>query len=170
MGYKSANSTPTPIPHPSVVPFPTSTAPGVPVTPAPTTTATTRKIPLRRSDPAGELGTETAYRLEEEAEVYGDVIAEYLAEDEMMCVQHFDLPASPMACICWIGPLESAGVYGSGLHRMKRITILGGSAEEAALSLMAVWRAELSAAGERESCGPEQMSISYDGGVFRPRP
>jgi hypothetical protein len=98
------------------------------------------------------------------------VIAEHLAEDEMMCVQHFDLPDSPIACICWIGPLESAGVYGGGLHGMKRITIQGGSAEEAALSLMEAWRAELSAAGERESCGPEQMSISYDGGVFRPKP
>ena len=61
------------------------------------------------------------------------MIADHLGEDEMMCVQHFNLP--PTECICWVGPLENAGVTGTGIRAMRRVIILEGSVEEAALAV-----------------------------------
>lgn len=85
-----------------------------------------------------------------------------------MCVQHFDL--IPTQCICWMGPLEKAGVKGAGTRGMRRIIILNGSAEEAALALIEDWDTDLRAAGERKPCTPEHLTVSYDGGLFRPEP
>jgi hypothetical protein len=86
----------------------------------------------------------------------------------MMCVRHLDL--SPVRCTCWIGPLEDAGVRGGGLLGMRRIVILSGSAEEAALALMEDWNADEGSAAEREACTGDRLSIAYDGGVFKPVP
>jgi len=108
------------------------------------------------------------YRLVEEGEVLGDVVADHLDGNEMMCVQHFDL--SPVRCICWIGPLENAGVRGGGLLGMRRIVILGGSAEEAALALIEDWSADIRDTGGRDPCATDHLAISYDGGVFKPEP
>jgi len=108
------------------------------------------------------------YRLVEEREVLGDVVADHLSEDEMMCVQHFDL--SPARCVCWMGPLENAGVRGGGLLGMRRIVILGGSAEEAALALIEDWSADIRDTGGREPCSTDHLAISYYGGVFKPEP
>ena len=53
---------------------------------------------------------------------------------------------------------------------MRRIVILSGSAEEAALALIKEWGVELRAAGRREPCTAEHLTVSYDGGLFRPEP
>lgn len=150
-------------------PFPTSTAsgPGIALTSTPTATNVPGRVPLRRSDSAiaaneGQL----LYQLVEEKEMRGDVIVDSLSVEEMMCVQHFDL--TPTRCICWIGPLEKAGVSGAGIRGMRRIIILGGSAEEVALALIGDWGADLRAAGDREPCTPEHLTVSYDGGLFKP--
>ena len=113
-------------------------------------------------------GGEALYHLVVEKEVWGDVVADRLREDEMMCVQQFDL--SPTRCVCWIGPLENAGVTGGGLHGMRRIVIASGSAEEAALALIKDWAAETRDASAREPCSAQHLTVSYDGGVFRPGP
>lgn len=171
-GADVPSPTPFAMPYPPVEPLPTpaSTAPQVPLLPTPSPTP--RKIPLRRSDSNGaQAADETlVYWMEEAVEHRGDFIADHLDEDEMMCIQHFDRPPTPTTCVCWIGPLEKAGVSGDGLYGMRRITIFSGSAEEAAVSLMEEWRAELEAAGESETCGGEHVSISYDGGLFQPGP
>ena len=160
------------ISYPSLAPFPTPSATAPPVPLSPTPLPTPRKIPLRRSDSDGAQGAEeaSAYRLEEDVVIRGGVSAESLRENEMMCVQHLDQPPTITRCICWIGPLENAGVSGSGLYGMRRITILSGSVEEAAISLMEDWRSELSAASDREPCRGEEMSVSFGGGVFQPEP
>jgi len=155
---------------PDARPFPTST-PSVPlIASTPTPTTTPRRIPLRRSDSdtTGGTGGQSLYRLVAQKEIRGDVIADRLGEDEMMCVQHFGL--SPAQCICWIGPLENAGVRGGGLHGMRRIVILSGSAEEAALALIEDWGADLRATGGREPCSTAHLTVSYDGGLFGPEP
>lgn len=168
-GTPTLPPTPTVLP-PHVRPFPTST-PSVPML-ASTSTPTTmpRRIPLRRSDSntTGGKGEKSPYHLVEEEEIWGDVVADSLGEDEMMCVQHFDL--SPTQCICWIGPLENAGVIGGGFRGMRRIVILSGSAEEAALTLIEDWGADIRATGGREPCSTEHLTVSYDGGVFKPEP
>jgi hypothetical protein len=115
----------------------------------------------------GDAG-QRLYRLVEEGEVRGDVVAEHLAGNEMMCVRHYDL--NPVRCTCWIGPLDNAGVRGAGHHGMRRIVILSGSAEEAALALIEDWNADLGSTGGRPPCTGDALSISYDGGVFRPEP
>jgi hypothetical protein len=155
---------------PLVRPFPTSTPAVSPIASTPTPTTTPRRIPLRRSDSSatGGKGEQALYRLVQEEEMRGNVIADHLGEDEMMCVQHFDL--RPAQCICWIGPLENAGVRGGGLHGMRRIVILSGSAEEAALALIEDWGADIRADGGREPCSTTHLTVSYDGGVFRPEP
>ena len=53
---------------------------------------------------------------------------------------------------------------------MRRVTILGGSVEEATLALIDDWNADLRAGGERKPCSVENLTVSYDGGVFRPVP
>jgi hypothetical protein len=150
-------------------PVPTSTASGprIASTSTPTPTNVPGRVPLRRSGSklTGSEG-QSLYHLVEEKEMRGDVIADSLSEEEMMCVQHFDL--TPTQCICWIGPLEKAGVSGAGTRGMRRIIILGGSAEEVALALIGDWGADLKAAGDREPCTPEHLTVSYDGGLFRP--
>jgi hypothetical protein len=152
-------------------PFPTSTAsaPLIASTSSPTPTKVSRRIPLRRSG-SNITGSEgqSLYHLVKEEEIRGDEIAETLSEDEMMCVQHFDL--TPTQCICWIGPLENAGVRGAGTRGMRRITILDGSAEEAALAMIEDWGADLKAAGKRKPCTTEHLTVSYDGGLFKPVP
>jgi hypothetical protein len=152
-------------------PFPTSTA-SVPLTSSalqPTPTTTSRRIPLRRSDSNWTQSEGQAlYHLIKEEEIRGNVIAETLSEDEMMCVQNFDL--TPTQCICWIGPLENAGVRGAGSRGMSRIVILSGSAEEAALAMIKDWEVDLRAAGRREPCTREHLTVSYDGGLFKPKP
>jgi hypothetical protein len=86
----------------------------------------------------------------------------------MMCVRHLGL--SPLRCTCWIGPLENAGVRGAGLLGVRRIVILSGSAEEAALALMEDWNADQGSAIKQDGCIGDRLSIAYDGGVFRPEP
>ncbi len=108
------------------------------------------------------------YRLVAEGEVWGDVAADHLSEDEMMCVQHFDL--SPARCVCWMGPLENAGVREDGLLGMRKIVILSGSTEEAALALIEDWSADIRDASGRDPCTTDHLTISYDGGVFKPEP
>jgi len=152
-------------------PFPTSTAsaPVVVSASTPTPAEVSRRIPLRRSNSNRTEGEgRELYHLIMEEEIRGNVIAKTLSEDEMMCVQHFDL--TPTQCICWIGPLENAGVRGAGIRGMRRITILEGSAEEAALGLIEDWEVDLRAAGKREPCTTEHLTVSYDGGVFKPEP
>jgi hypothetical protein len=142
----------------------------VPASPAPTPTTSSREIPLRRQDgDTAELdGEQTLYRLVEEGTSFGDVVAAYLDGDEMMCVRHLDL--SPARCTCWIGPLENAGVRGGGLLGVRRIVILSGSAEEAALALIEDWNENAGSAAEQEACIGDRLSIAYDGGVIRPEP
>jgi hypothetical protein len=142
----------------------------VPVAPSPTPTRTSREIPLRRSegDTAARGDGQTLYRLVEEGEAFGDVVADHLDGDEMMCVRHLNL--SPVRCTCWIGPLENAGVRGGGLHGMRRIVILSGSAEQAALALIEDWNADVGSTADAEACTGDHLSISYDGGVFSPHP
>jgi hypothetical protein len=152
-------------------PFPTSTAsvPPVTSTPTPTSEKVARRIPLHRSGPnIAENEDQLSYQLVEDKVVHGDVIADTLNQEEMMCVQLFD--PSSTRCICWIGPLENSGIQGTGVHGMRKITILGGSVEEAALALIDDWSADLRAHGEREPCSVENLTVSYDGGVFRPVP
>lgn len=86
----------------------------------------------------------------------------------MMCVQHFDL--SPARCVCWMGPLENAGVREDGLLGMRKIVILSGSTEEAALALIEDWSADIRDASGRDPCTTDHLTISYDGGVFKPEP
>ena len=152
-------------------PFPTSTA-SAPLTSSalqPTPTTTSRRIPLRRSDSnRTQSEGQALYRLIKKEQIWGNVIAKTLNEEEMMCVQHFD--TTPTQCICWIGPLENAGVRGAGSRGMRRIVILNGSAEEAALALIEDWETDLRAAGRREPCTAEHLTVSYDGGVFKPQP
>ena len=106
------------------------------------------------------------YLLLKEEEIQGNVIAKTLSEDEMMCVQHFDL--TPTQCICWMGPLENAGARGTGSRGMRRIVIRSGSVEEAALTLIKDWEGDLKATGRREPCTTERLTVSYDGGLFKP--
>jgi hypothetical protein len=166
----ACNTTSAPDTTPLVRPFPTPTPAVSPIASTSTPTTTPRRIPLRRSDSntTGGKGGQALYRLVEEEEMQGDVIADHLGEDEMMCVQHFDL--RPTQCICWIGPLENAGVRGGGLHGMRRIVILSGSAEEAALALIEDWGADMRAIGGREPCSTAHLTVSYDGGLFKPEP
>jgi len=169
-GTPAPSPTPTAPPPPDISPFPTATALVAPVAPTSTPATTSREIPLRRSDVDTTEGDDgqMLYRLVEEREVLGDVVADHLSEDEMMCVQHFDL--SPARCVCWMGPLENAGVRGGGLLGMRRIVILGGSAEEAALALIEDWSADIRDTGGREPCSTDHLAISYYGGVFKPEP
>jgi hypothetical protein len=128
-----------------------------------------RRIPLRRSGPnISENEDQLLYQLVEDKEMHGDVIADTLSEEEMMCVQLF--APSSTRCICWIGPLENAGISGTGVYGMRKITILDGSVEEAALALIDDWSGDLRARGERKPCSVENLTVSYDGGVFRPVP
>ncbi|MDY7078395.1 MAG: hypothetical protein SXV54_15870 [Chloroflexota bacterium] len=169
-GMPAPPPTLTATPPPDISPFPTATASVSPVAPTSTPTTTSREIPLRRSDSnttGGDDG-QPLYRLVEEREVSGEAVADHLDGNEMMCVQHFDL--SPARCICWIGPLENAGVRGGGLLGMRRIVILSGSAEEAALALIEDWSADTRGTGGREPCTTDHLEISYDGGVFKPEP
>jgi hypothetical protein len=162
-------SSPATLPPPELRPVPTSTATG-PVIPAtPTPTEESRRIPLRRSESdatKSEVGS--LYQLVEEKEVRGDVVADSLSEDEMMCIQLFD--QSPTQCICWIGPLKNAGVRGAGLRGVRRIVITSGSAEEAALALINDWARETTNISGKEPCRAEHLTVSYDGGLFRPEP
>jgi len=126
-----------------------------------------RRIPLRRSEShATENEADSLYQLVEENEVRGDVVADSLNEDEMMCVQHFDL--SPTQCICWIGPLKNAGIRGGGLLGVRRIVITSGSAEEAALALIKDWARDITSVSGKVPCSTERLTVSYDGGVFKP--
>ena len=157
------------LPPPEVRPVPTSTTSVLVIIPTPTPTRTSRRIPLRRfeSDATGsEEGSR--YQLIEEKEVRGDVVADTLSEDEMMCIQHFDL--SPTQCICWIGPLKNAGVRGGGLLGMRRIVITSGSTEEAALALIKDWARDTRSVSSKEPCSAEHLTVSYNGGVFKPEP
>jgi hypothetical protein len=61
-------------------------------------------------------------------------------------------------------------VRGGGLLGIRRIVILSGSAEEAALALIEEWNADTGSAAESKACTGDNMSVSYDGGVFRPEP
>ena len=171
-GIPRPSTTPAAPPWPDIGPSPTATASVSPVAPTSTPTTTSRRIPLHRSDAGtteGEDG-QLLYRLVEQGEVWGDVVADHLSEDEMMCVQHLDLSPSPVRCVCWMGPLENAGVRGEGLHGMRRIVILSGSAEEAALALIEDWSPDIRDTSGREPCTADHLTISYDGGVFKPEP
>jgi hypothetical protein len=163
------SSSPATLPPPEVRPVPTATVSGPVILATPIPTETSRRIPLHRSESdATESEGESLYQLVEEKEARGDVVADSLSEDEMMCVQHFDL--SPTQCICWIGPLESAGVRGGGLHGMRRIVITNGSAEEAALALIKDWARDITTFSGQEPCCAAHLTVSYDGGVFKPEP
>lgn len=156
--------------HPNK-PVPTPTSPPLPnpPTPSPGPTEIPRKIPLRRSDSATtDIKGQSLYRLVEDKTVSGNIIADHLDEDEMMCVQPFNLP--PTECICWVGPLENAGITGTGTRGMRRVIILNGSVEEAALAVAEDWNADLRAAGKEEHCPADYLVISYDGGLFKPQP
>jgi hypothetical protein len=59
---------------------------------------------------------------------------------------------------------------GTGLRGMRSVIILDGSVEEVALAMIDDWGADLRAGGEREPCPAEHLTVSYDGGVFRPVP
>lgn len=169
-GTSAPSLAPTTPPPPDTSPFPTATSLVASVAPTSTPTTTSRVIPLRRSDvdTAGGDDEQMLYRLVEEREVLGDLIADHLGEDEMMCVQHFDL--SPTQCICFMGPLENAGIRGGGILGMRRIVILSGSAEEAALALIEDWSADMTNARGRDPCTTDHLAVSYDGGVFKPAP
>jgi len=163
------SSSPATLPPPEVRPVPSSTASGPVILATPIPTEASGRIPLRRSEPdATKSEGESLYQLVEEKEVRGDVVADSLSEDEMMCVQHFDL--SPTQCICWIGPLKNAGVRGGGLLGVRRIVITHGSAEEAALALIKDWARDITSVSGKEPCRTEHLTASYDGGVFKPEP
>jgi hypothetical protein len=139
------------------------------ILPTPTATQAPRKTPLRRSESdATKSEAGSLYQLVEEKEVQGDAVPEVLSEDEMMCVQLFD--QSPTQCICWIGPLKNAGVRGGGLRGVRRIVITRGSVEESALALITDWAREIPVFNGKEPCRAEHLTVSYDGGVFRPEP
>jgi hypothetical protein len=53
---------------------------------------------------------------------------------------------------------------------MRRIVILGGSAEGAALALIEDWNADVGSTADAEACTGDNLSIGCDGGVFSPRP
>jgi hypothetical protein len=53
---------------------------------------------------------------------------------------------------------------------MRSVIILDGSVEEVALAMIDDWGADLRAGGEREPCPAEHLTVSYDGGVFKPAP
>jgi len=163
------SSSPATLPPPEVRPVPTSTASDPVILATPIPTESSRRIPLRRSEShATESEAESLYQLVEEKEVRGDVVADSLNEDEMMCIQHFNL--NPTRCICWIGPLKNAGVRGGGLYGMRRIVITSGSAEEAALALIKDWARDIKSVSGQEPCRAEHLTVSYDGGVFKPEP
>ena len=153
---------------------PIATATPPPHLAPPPTAPTTRSpdlIPLRRDNSAVGPAGEPIFALFEDIEVTGEAIADRLNPNEMMCVHPFDPQTEnrPDRCTCFLGPLDKAGISGGGLYGLRRVAITRGSAEDVALDSLADWTPDILAAG-RTPCTPEQMVVSYDGGVFKPQP
>jgi hypothetical protein len=53
---------------------------------------------------------------------------------------------------------------------MRRAVILGGSVEQVALALIDDWGADIGDAGNKTSCSTDHLTVSYDGGLFKPKP
>lgn len=152
-----------------LAPVPTPTPPTPPIEPLPPATKDMRRLPLRRNDSESTGIQKTTIRLLEEGEFVGGYTSDIPGEDDMMCVQNLD--SNELKCICWVGPLDNAGVTGNVRLLMRKIRILEGNVEDAALMAIEDWHSpETESGNDQALCTPGQLAVSYDGGIFQPQP